>query len=247
VTGQRRFTDQRILVCGGATGIGAEAARLLAGEGAEVVVQYRTRQTQARALCEELRQAGSRASLVTADLTVEEEVRAALDDLGHLDGFVHSVSAPLAIEPLEKSSWATYQSAWDASVKSAYVLVRAMLERATPPRAGVFVSSLVTHGAPPKDWSSYVTAKYALLGFVKSIAQDAAGRGLRLNLVSPGMTETPLTAQIEPRRRELIGRSTPLKRLGTVADVASAIAFLLSGESAYVVGTDLALAGGAVL
>ena len=82
---------------------------------------------------------------------------------------------------------------------------------------------------------------------MKSVAQEAAGRGMRLNLVSPGMTETPLTAHIDPRRRDLVARSLPLKRLGTADDAARAIAFLLSDESGYVVGADLPVAGGAVL
>ena len=238
------MAGKKILICGGATGIGAAVAAFAAGEGAEVVVNYRSRETDALALCARLRDQGDRASGVRADLSDPDAVAAMIAGLGPIDGFVHSVSAPIAGEALSTLEWPAFQRQWEASVKSAFLLVKALLASATIPRAGVFVSSAVVSGVPPRDWSSYVTAKYGLLGFVRSIAQDAAERGLRLNLVSPGLTETPLTAELDARRRELVGRATPLKRLGTAEEAAAAIAFLLSDESAYIVGADLPVTGG---
>jgi len=240
-----RLADKTILICGGATGIGAATAALAVSEGATVVVNYRSRQADAQALCARLRDAGGRASAVQADLTDPAAVDAMIAGLGTIDGFVHSVSAPIAVEPLAGVEWPVFETHWESSVKSAVLLVKAFMAREALPRAGVFVSSVVASGGPPpRDWSPYVTAKYGLLGFVRSIAQEAAGRGLRLNLVSPGLTETPLTANIDARRRELIGRSTPLGRLGTVDEAAAAIAFLLSDESAYIAGANLPVSGG---
>ncbi len=242
-----RFSNRTFVVFGAATGIGAATASLIARDGGSVIVHYRTREAEAKALCEQLRAQGATASTAQADLTDQQAVAALFDAAGDVDGFVHSVSAPLAIGPIASTDWTTFQAQWEASVKSAVLIVQALFASEARPRAGVFVSSTVTIGVPPKDWSPYVTAKYALLGFVRSIAQEAAAQGLRLNVVSPGLTETPLTAQMDPRRRELAGRATPLKRLGTVDDAAESIAFLLSDASAYVVGADLPLAGGAVL
>jgi NAD(P)-dependent dehydrogenase (short-subunit alcohol dehydrogenase family) len=242
-----KLADKKILVCGGATGIGAATALCAGREGADVIVHYHLREAQARAVCAQVRDAGGHAAIAQADLTDPQAVAALLDGLGPIDGFVHSVSAPIAVEPLSSVEWPAFQLQWEATVKSAFLLVKALLAREVVPSAGVFVSSAVTSGVPPRDWPSYVTAKYGLLGFVRSIAQDAAGRGLRLNLVSPGMTETPLTAVFDARRRELTGRATPLKRLGTVDEAAAAIVFLLSNESAYIVGADLPVAGGTVL
>lgn len=242
-----RFSNRKYVVFGAATGIGAAAATLIAREGGSLIVHYRTREAEANALCGQLRAQGASATAVQADLTDPRAVGALFDVAGDVDGFVHSVSAPLVIGPIATTDWPTFQAQWEASVKSAVLIVQALLAREVRPRAGVFVSSTVTFGAPPKDWSSYVSAKYALLGFVRSVAQEVAGQGLRLNLVSPGLTETPLTEHIDPRRREMAGRATPLKRLGTVEDAAESIAFLLSDASAYVVGADLPVAGGAVL
>lgn len=242
-----RFSNRTFVVFGAATGIGAATASLIAREGGSVIVHYRTREAEALAVCEQLRAQGATVSSAQADLTDPKAVAALFEAVGDVDGFVHSVSAPLAIGPIVATDWTTFQTQWEGSVKSAVLIVQALLAREARPRAGVFVSSTVTFGAPPKDWSPYVTAKYALVGFVRSIAQEAAGQGLRLNVVSPGLTETPLVAQIDPRRREMAGRATPLKRLGTVDDTAESIGFLLSDASAYVVGADLPVAGGAVL
>ena len=234
-------------MCGAATGIGAATARVLAREGAEVIVQYRTREAEALQLCADLRAAGGRARAAQGDLTDAGFVAALFSGEAPIDAFVHAVSAPLGPEPFAAAAWAAFQLQWEASVKTAFLLLQSALACEPCPRAGVFVSSVVTSGVPPKDWSAYVTAKSALAGLVRSVAQEAAGRGLRLNLVSPGLTETPLTAGIDPRRRELAGRATPLKRLGTVDEAAAAIAFLLSSESAYIAGADLPVAGAAVL
>jgi NAD(P)-dependent dehydrogenase (short-subunit alcohol dehydrogenase family) len=240
----RGFAGRTIVVFGGATGIGAATASRLASDGASVIVQYHTREAQARELCERLRATGAAATAAQADLTDADATGALVAALPAVDGFVHAVSAPLDAEPFDALSWERMTAHLDVAVKSAFAIAKAMIVRDPRPTAGVFVSSIVTSGVPPANWSAYVTAKYALLGFVRSLAADAAGRGLRLNLVSPGLTDTPLTASMDPRRRELAGRATPLKRLGTVDEAAAAIAFLLSDESSYLVGVDLPVAGG---
>lgn len=242
-----RFAGQTILVCGAATGIGAATARLLAREGAGVIVQYRTREAEALQVCADVLAAGGRARVAQGDLTDAATAAALFAGAEPIDAFVHAISAPLGAEPFAAAGWPAFAAQLEASVKTAFLLLQAALACEPCARAGVFVSSIVTSGAPPKDWSAYVTAKSALAGLVRSVAQEAAGRGLRLNLVSPGLTETPLTAGIDPRRRELAGRATPLKRLGTVDEAAAAIAFLLSNESAYIAGADLPVAGATVL
>jgi 3-oxoacyl-[acyl-carrier protein] reductase len=242
-----RFAERRFLVCGAATGIGAETARLLAAEGAEVLIQYRSRAKDAQALCEELVAHGSRASVYRADMVYEDDVRMLTKAVGTVHGFVHSISGAVPKETFEKTPWTEYQAHWESSVKSAFLLVRSLLESEVRPSVGVFVLSTYTIGVPPKNMAAYTTAKYALLGLMKSMAAEQAPNGLRLNGVSPGFTETPFTEHVEPRHRELLARGLPMKRFGTPREAAAAIAFLLSDESEYMTGTNLIVGGGAVM
>jgi 3-oxoacyl-[acyl-carrier protein] reductase len=109
------------------------------------------------------------------------------------------------------------------------------------------VLSSVTLGVPPPDKSPYVTAKYGLLGLARSLAVELAAKGMRVNCVSPGFTRTFLTAGVDERVQELIARSVPMKRLSTPEDVAAAVAFLVSPDSAYITGVNLPVSGGVVM
>src|SRR5205823_4243865 len=104
--------------------------------------------------------------------------------------------------------------------------------------AMVFVLSSVTLGVPPAEKSPYTSAKYGLLGLARTLAAELSSRQIRVNCVSPGFVETSLTAHVDPRVKEMIARSVPLKRLASPEDVSAAVAYLLSPEAAYVTGVN---------
>lgn len=93
----------------------------------------------------------------------------------------------------------------------------------------------------------YVTGKHALLGFCRSLAVELAAKRIRVNCVSPGLVSTPLTAHLDSKHLELLGRSVPLGHLGTADEAAQVINFLLGAESAFVTGTNVPVAGGAAM
>jgi len=93
----------------------------------------------------------------------------------------------------------------------------------------------------------YTTAKFALLGLARSLAVELAGRRIRVNCVSPGFAETSLTSHIDPRLKEMIARSVPLKRLASPDEIASAVAFLLNPENGYLTGINLPVTGGGAM
>jgi len=247
-----RLKNQRILVTGGATGIGRQISLRLAREGAHIWINYRTRKEDAVSLKYEIEQMGTSASMVRADVSHPEQVRALLEDVvrsGGIHSLVHAASPPLTDGKFRKTEWNVFTRHWEVAVHGAYLLIRGFLtlQADVQLESVVFVLSSVTLGVPPPDKSPYVTAKYGLLGLARSLAIELAAKGMRVNCVSPGFTRTSLTAGVDERVQELIARSVPMKRLSTPEDVAAAVAFLVSPDSAYITGVNLPVSGGGVM
>ena len=97
---------------------------------------------------------------------------------------------------------------------------------------------------PKSELLSYITGKTALNGFVKALAFELAPKGIRINLVSPGMVDTPLIADIPEKVRLLAAAQTPLRTLATAEDVAGAVSFLASDKSNYLTGETIRVNGG---
>ena len=111
----------------------------------------------------------------------------------------------------------------------------------------IFLTSQVTENVPPANWSFYTTAKYSLNGFAKSLAVELAAHNINVNLVSPGMTETNLIADIQEKTKLLVAAKTPLRRLAKTEDIANAISFLASDKSDFMTGETIRVNGGQVM
>ena len=245
----RRLENQRVLVTGAATGIGREICLRLAREGAQIWINYRTREEDAFPLKAELEQIGASAWLGQADVCNPEQVNALLEHVareGGVHSLVHAASAPLTDRKFRKTEWDAFTKHWEVAVHGAYLLVQSCLALKADARleSVVFILSSVTLGVPPADKSPYVSAKYALLGLARCMAVELASKGVRVNCVSPGFTPTRLTAHVDERIQELIARSVPMKRLCSPEDVAGAVAFLVSADSYYLTGVNLPVCGG---
>jgi NAD(P)-dependent dehydrogenase (short-subunit alcohol dehydrogenase family) len=248
---ERRLENQRVLVAGGASGIGRQICSRLAHEGAQVWINYRSRGTEAESLQAELAQAGAIARLVQADVCDETQVAemlAHIEQGGGVHSLVYAPSAPLKDKKFVKTDWAAFVRHWEVAVHGAYLLIQGLLALNAETRleSVVIILSSVTLGLPPVEKSPYVSAKYALLGLAHCLAVELAPKGVRVNCVSPGFTATGLNAGVDERIQELIARSVPLKRLCTPEEIASAVTFLLSAESAYVTGVNLPITGGLI-
>lgn len=100
---------------------------------------------------------------------------------------------------------------------------------------------------PNSEWLHYVTAKSALHGFTKALAFELAPKGIRVNMVSPGITDTELIANIPEKARILTAAQTPLRRIATPEDIASAISFLASNKSDFLTGETIRVNGGQIM
>lgn len=100
---------------------------------------------------------------------------------------------------------------------------------------------------PNSDWSHYITAKSALVGLTRSLAFELAPKGIRINMVTPGLISTDLTADVPEKTKLITAAQTPLRRLALTADVAGAISFLASPKSNFITGENIRINGGQVM
>ena len=238
------LTGRRALVTGASGGIGGAAARLLRAQGATVCVAGRNR-AALDGLAAEL---GDRAHAVQSDLSdpegADRTLASARDAMGGVDILVNN--AGLARDGLamrvRDDDW---REVLEVNLTAAFRLSRGVLRGMMRARWGriVNVTSIVgTTGNPGQ--TCYAASKAGIAGMSKSLAAEVATRGVTVNCVAPGFVETAMTAGIDDARREELFRRIPAGRPGTPEDVAACVAFLCSGEAAYVTGQTLHVNGG---
>lgn len=239
------------LVTGASRGIGASTAALLAQHGAAVVLNYRKDKDQADAVRNQIVAAGGRAVAIQADVADEQAVRGMFSEaktqLGPVDILINNAAPPLHRASFDAVPWDVFQQDFSMIVGGACRCVRAALPDMVQAKRGVIVNVLTSNvmGAPQPQLASYVSAKYGLLGLTKSLAVELGPKGIRVNAVAPGLTETVMTAYVPPRAKELAAHQTPLRRIGAPLDTAKAVLFLVSGASDFLSGVCLPVTGGA--
>lgn len=239
------------VVTGGARGIGRGIALELARRGAKVVVNYNSRPAAADEVVQLIKQTGSDAIAVQADVSqldaAQKLIKAATDFGGRLDILVNNAGTTrdmlLAMMP---------ESDWDlviaTNLKSAYNCSKAALKPMMRQKYGRMVNITSVAGLSGNGGqTNYSASKAGLIGFTKSLAKEVGGRNITVNAVAPGFIPTDLTNEILGKIQEEAIKATPLGRLGTIEDVAYAVAFLASDEAAFITGQVLSVDGGMVM
>jgi len=239
-----------LLVTGGSRGIGAATARLAARQGFDVAVNYARDPAAAAAVVAEIEDAGRRAIAVKADVAVEADVAAmfaAVD--AHLGRLTHlccntGITGPLS--RLEALATADARAVIDTNVLGSLLCARAAVPRMSTRQGGsggamVFVSSAAATLGGAGEYVVYAASKGAVESLSIGLSRELADDGIRSNVVSPG----PIATGIHPPGRlERVAKVVPLGRAGTAEEVAQAVVFLLSEQSAYTTGAVLRVAGG---
>ena len=235
------------LVTGASQGIGEAVARKLAAAGARVVLASRSID-KLGALASEIRQEGGTADAFELDVSRPEEVEARLKELP--EGFnevqiLVNNAGITADDLLLRMKLEDWERVLRTNLTGAYAVTRALTRGMMKKRWGRVISvSSVVGLMGNAGQANYAAAKAGLIGFSKSLARELASRGITVNVVAPGYIETAMTEGLPAEARETLQAGIPLKRLGTVDDIAAAVHYLASEEAGYVTGHVLNVSGG---
>ncbi len=236
------MTDKVALVVGGASGIGAAIADRLATEGALVFLTGR-RQADVDGAAAKI---GRGAKAIVADAgdpaDMERAVATVAAGHGRIDALVPN-AAMAEPEGLLSSTPELFDRHFALNVRGPLLAVRAAVPHMPPGSAAVVVGSTASEMANP-PCGAYAATKAALRSFVRTWTVELAPRGIRVNVLSPGPTETPMLADVSDDVRAVILSRVPLGRLARPEEIASAALFLASGQSSCMAGSDLHVDGG---
>lgn len=243
-----RFAGKVALVTASTAGIGLATAHRLGAEGASLVICSR-KQAAVDAALASLRAAGVRAVGAAAHVGSADDVarliKLAVDTCGGIDVLVSNAAVnPFAGGTLDTPPEAAAKI-FDVNVTAALTLTRSVLPHLRPGAAIVFVSS-VTAFSPSAPIAVYAASKTALISLARALAAELAP-DVRVNCVAPGIVPTKFAAALvaDAASRDAAVGTTLLGRLGTPEDIAAAVAFLASGDAAWITGETLVVAGGA--
>ena len=237
------------LVTGASRGLGRAIALTLAARGAIVVAAARA--DNAAGTAAEIAAAGGRAEATTLDVTdqlaVEHAVGAVVSKHGQIDILVNNagITRDQLLLRMKRADW---DAVLQTNLTAAFACTQAVLKPMIKRHAGriINITSVVGQSGNAGQ-ANYAASKAGLIGFTKAIALEVASRNITVNAVSPGLIESDMTRAIAESTHEQWAARIPMKRLGTPADVAYAVAFLASDEAAYITGHVLAVNGGMYL
>src|SRR5919197_2597688 len=238
------LTGRKALVTGASGGIGEAIARALHAQGATVGL-HGTRIEKLEALAAEL---GERANVFAANLADHAELKAlgqkAEAELGGVDILVNNagITRDGLFVRMSDEDW---DSVLEVNLAAAFRLTRELTHPMMRRRFGriVNITSVVAVTGNPGQ-ANYCASKAGMIGFSKSLAQEIASRSITVNCVAPGFIESAMTGKLNDKQKETIMGAIPAKRMGTGAEVASAVIYLASNEASYVTGQTLHVNGG---
>ena len=243
-----RLKGKRALITGGTTGIGLETARMFLAEGARVAITGKNSTTLENAMKElgsGVLAIASDASDASAQKGVAETLRR---EFGGLD--ILFINAGIAdLKPIGQWDEAAFDRTFAINVKGPYFLVQALLPIFANPASIVINASVNAHIGMPNT-SVYSASKAAVLSLARTLSGELISRGIRVNAVSPGPISTPLYSKLGLSEADLktvaasIQGQVPAGRFGQPSEIAHAIVFLASDESAFTVGSELLIDGG---
>jgi 3-oxoacyl-[acyl-carrier protein] reductase len=244
------LTGKIALVTGANRGIGAEIALELGRRNAIVAVNYRGDDTGARAVLATLAREGfvGDHAAFKGDVADAASCQALVEEIvahyGRIDVVVNNagITRDGLLVRMSDDDWNDVIS---TNLSGAFFITRAAAKYMMKQRSGSIVNiSSVVGLVGNAGQANYAAAKAGLLGLTKSVARELASRNVRVNAVAPGFIETDMTAAIPEAARDAALASIAMKRLGSPADIAAAVAFLASDDAAYVTGQVLAVDGG---
>lgn len=241
-----KVAGKNIVVTGGSRGIGAGIVTFLAQQGARVAFTYSSRSEAARSVLNGL--SGEGHAVFPMDIANEVSVKEAMGQiLSHfktLDGLVNNAGIT-SDQILLRMKAEEFDKVIQTNLRGTYLCTQFVLKPMIKARKGSIVSlTSVISQKGNAGQCNYAASKAGIEAFSKSVAQEVASRGIRLNCIAPGFIRTEMTDQLNESQQKAILNAIPMKRMGTPQDVAPLVTFLLSDESFYMTGQTLSVNGG---
>jgi NAD(P)-dependent dehydrogenase (short-subunit alcohol dehydrogenase family) len=238
-----------MVITGGGRGIGAATARLAAGRGYAVCINYRKNAAAAEKLAHEIE-----AIAVQGDVAAEQDVvrlfKTVDDKLGRVTALVNNAGIVDRGTRVEAMSAERIQRMLAVNVTGSFLCAREAIKRMSTRHGGqggaiVNLSSIAAKLGGPGEYVDYAASKGAIDTFTIGLAKEVGPEGIRVNAVRPGIIRTEIhLASGDPGRVERIGATAPLQRAGEADEIARAIVWLVSDEASYISGALLDVAGG---
>ena len=239
-----------VLITGALTGIGRATALAFANDGGRIVISGR-RDAAGQHLVAELRQGGVEAEFLRADVRHEDDVRRLVEQtvarFGRLDVAVNTAGTEGQPGPVTEQSADSYAATFDTNVLGTLLSMKHELRVMLAQGSGSIINVSSTFGQTGGAGASvYAASKHAVEGLTKSAALEAAGAGVRVNVVAPGPIDTGLLTRFTgtDERKAGVIAGVPLQRVGRPEEIAQVIVFLASNKSAFITGATIAVDGG---
>ena len=243
-----RLKDKVAVITGGTRGIGYATAEAFLREGAKVIVCGSNKESADKAVAQ-LREKfpGATVAGISPNLANLQDVRSIFKTVtgiyGCIDILVNNAGVSEST-PFTEYTEETFDRVMDLNVKGVFNATRAASECMVPRKTGVILStsSMVSISGQPSGFT-YPASKFALNGMTVSLARELGPKGIRVNAVAPGITETDMMKAVPREVIEPMIARIPLRRLGQPEDIANAFVFLASDEAAYITGVVLSVDG----
>lgn len=232
------------LVTGGSRGIGRAICLRLSQMGAKVYVNYVSRPEAAEETKKLIEAKGGIAEIIAFDVADTDAVQAALKEIGPVDILVNNagITRDGLMARMKEADW---DEVMNTNLKGAFICAKAAARSMMKNRWGRIINITSVVGfAGNAGQANYAAAKAGLVGFTKSMAREYASRGITVNGVAPGYIVTEMTEKLPVDVQETIKAEIPMASLGSVEDVAGAVAYLAGEDGRYVTGQTLHVNGG---
>lgn len=241
--------NKSILILGASSDVGVALIKRIKKDYDTIIAHYNSDNQQ---LLELKELTGDKLHLLQADFSSEQDTERLIEqieqEIGSPTHIVHLPAGKVRNIQFHKSDWMVVENDINISLRSIYKITQHFIKPMVRAKYGKIVFMLTSYTvAMPKFTLDYTMVKYALLGFMKSLAKEYADKSININAVSPSMIETKFLNDISQIIIAQSAENNPLKRNATVKDIIPVFEFLLSDEANYITGQNIVVSGGSVI
>lgn len=240
-----------VFVTGAARGIGKEICLVMAKEGYDVSLNYRTKTDEVDEVKKEIESYGVKCAIVQGDVgsfsECEKMVKETVEQLGSIDVLVNNAGITRDGLLMRMNS-EDFTKVIDVNLVGTFNVTRNVIPLMIKQRSGRIINIASVVGiAGNAGQTNYAASKAGIIGFTKSLAKEVASRNILINAIAPGFIATDMTKVLSDEVKENINAQIPLKRMGSANDIAKVVKFLASDDSSYITGQVIHVDGGMLM